>query len=434
LGNEKDSEAEPRRRGLYLEMPFADGAIDGSRGANLPTMQQSLWISTSTYEAAHWGLAHVLDPYDPQFARGFGGRLLAGVADFALTTLPFGLAWQHEEWHRAVLKSYGVDSYDAVYDFDLLASTISVDHVDDRGLARIKSERNADIVRMGTAGIEASYELATNLERVHVFYEPRTWPSIAIGLLYMSNTFYMLTCADPDSDREVEEWDRSSTPYHRRDFTGYDCTGWTYDLTHPNEPYTARGPHPSGYGIRRYRRWADLDERGRSYLEQQAALSFLNFIDPMMIGFEPFSVFNAKVTGHVRHMPTSFGNAINLDVLMHRERDQLNVMASVQSFFNHASYFPGVALELHRFPVPAMLDRPTWLGAKANVWMQPDAQSFTTTTMAPGGLLSLRMGYEATNALSPFVEVEGKSGGWVAGNVALGPSVAFRAGLSIWAR
>jgi hypothetical protein len=244
----------------------------------------------------------------------------------------------------------------------------------------------------------------------------------------------MLTCADPESDRKVEEWDLGGTPYKRRDFTGFDCTGWTYDLTHPNEPYAARGPHPSGYGIRRYRRWADLDDKGRSYLETQAVLSFLNFIDPAVFGFEPFSIAGARATGHVRHMPTSFGNTINLDVLLHRDREQLNVMASVQSYFNDAGYFPGLALELHRFPLPSMLDRPTWASAKLGLWLQPEAQSFTTSGMAPGGLLSLRMGYEATRALSPFVEVEGKSAGWVAGNVALGPAAAVRAGLSVWAR
>lgn len=48
-----------------------------------------------------------------------------------------------------------------------------------------------------------------------------------------------------------------------RDFTGHDFVAWVYDLHRPDEPYGARGIHPSGVGIDRYRKSAQLtpDER-----------------------------------------------------------------------------------------------------------------------------------------------------------------------------
>jgi len=437
IASADDAVVETEARGIYLEAPLTDVALRDHDASPLPTMQQSLWLSTNLYEGVHFALGKVVDPLDrTAWWKGLLGRLLVGGADLLLFQLPFGAGWQHEEWHRAVLKNRGVESYNGVYDFELFRSTIAVSHVADQGLIDLKARHPAEFVRMGTAGIEANYELATNLEKVNVFYNPRTYPSIAVAILNLTNIFYMVTCADPDSDARIARTDASETTIPERDFTGFDCVGWTYDLHRPNEPYAARGVHPSGVGIRRYRRFADLTPNERDYLETQRSLSVLNLIDPAMFGFPAFHLFGGRVrtTGHVRHMPTSFGNTINLDVLLHTS--QLNVFASLQSYFNRDHYFPGVALEVQRFKLPFLnlADRPTWLTARAGLWFQPRDQSFSTATIQPGGLLAMRLGYEVTNAFSPYIEVEGKTAGWVAGNVALGESLAFRTGLTLWAR
>jgi hypothetical protein len=421
------------RRGVYLEAPLADGAIDGAQAQSLPTMQQSLWVATNAYVGAHYGIASALDPYGNSFWKAFFGRLLTGVADLALIQLPFGAAWQHEEWHRAVLGARGIHSYNDVYNFELFASTIAVSHVPDSGLVRLKAEHPPEIVRMGTAGIEGNYQLATNIEKVAFFYRPRTYDGIAITMLYAINSAYMFTCASPDADREVDKEEREEganvTP---RDFTGLDCLGWTYDLFRPNEPYEARGVHPSGVGVRRYRRWADLHPEEREYLETHAALSLLNFIDPAVAGFDSFTAGSWRFNAHVRHQPTSFGSATMLEGFV--QRGPFNVFAGAHGYFNRNLSLPGLAMELVRYPLPRIEGRPSWLGARASLWLQPDSQSFETTRIAPGGLFALRFGYEATSALSPFVEIEGKTAGWVAGSVALGPSLAFRSGLSLWVR
>jgi len=63
-----------------------------------------------------------------------------------------------------------------------------------------------------------------------------------------------------------------------RDFVGMDFTSWVYDLFRPNEPYTNRGIHPSGVGIKRYIKTSDLTKEEQSYLKLQGFLSLFNFI------------------------------------------------------------------------------------------------------------------------------------------------------------
>src|SRR5262245_49355581 len=96
-----EHEGDSARRGIYLEAPLTDGAINGADAQNLPTMQQSLWVATDVFEAAHFGVGRVLDPYDDVFLKAFFGRVLTGVTDLALVYAPFGHGWMHEEWHRA---------------------------------------------------------------------------------------------------------------------------------------------------------------------------------------------------------------------------------------------------------------------------------------------------------------------------------------------
>ena len=65
----------------------------------------------------------------------------------------------HEEYHRAVLGHRGVGSFDDIYRLDLLAQTVSVSHVKDDDLVRMKAEHPIDFVRAAAAGIEGENKL-----------------------------------------------------------------------------------------------------------------------------------------------------------------------------------------------------------------------------------------------------------------------------------
>src|SRR5262245_27008719 len=69
-----DARADEEPNGVYVEAPLADGALRSHEASPLPTMQQSLWLSTDLFEGAHFGLGKILDPYDRTWWKGMFGR------------------------------------------------------------------------------------------------------------------------------------------------------------------------------------------------------------------------------------------------------------------------------------------------------------------------------------------------------------------------
>jgi hypothetical protein len=63
-------------------------------------------------------------------------------------------------------------------------------------------------------------------------------------------------------------------------------------------------------------------------------------------------------------------------------------------------------------------------------WFQPAGQRFDATNVAPGGLIAARVA-APIHGVAPFIELEAKSDGWVAGNVALDAAFSVRAGLTL---
>ena len=200
-------------------------------------MQQPLALTADVYDVAHLGIAHVLGE----------GRLRAkaAVTAFDLLTIsaPFTDAWLHEEWHRAVLGARGVDSFNDVYDLkNLNASTISVSHVSDEDLARLKREHPAEFVRLKAAGIEGEYALLTRLEQAQFYCASRTWHSALYWIITLNHVFYVADLSGVDAEtRKANEQERTVAG---RDISGHDFTAWVRDLFRPTEPWAARGVHP----------------------------------------------------------------------------------------------------------------------------------------------------------------------------------------------
>lgn len=64
------------------------------------------------------------------------------------------------------------------------------------------------------------------------------------------------------------------------------------------------------------------------------------------------------------------------------------------------------------------------------LWGQPEGQSFTTDKAKYGGLVALKSVYD-TGRISPFLEIEAKTGGWAMGNVFLEKNANISFGLSL---
>jgi hypothetical protein len=342
------------------------------------------------------------------------------------------MGWMHEEWHRAVMSRRGIDSYDDIYDFPFFRPLINVSHVTDADLVRLKREHPADQVRLSSAGIESDFALGTAFDKDRFFYDTRAATLFAEWMGTLNAIGYMQTAAfNSDGDTERQNI-KEGTNVPRRDFTGLDPDGWVYDLFRPDEPYEARGVHPSGVGIDRYRSGSDLTARERRYLDSQARLSWLNLVNPNLVGFYYFKLGTfdgapARFNASLHHVMAPFGYTLGLNLF--GKAGRYRAFGELRAFVSESLVLPGVSLELLRYPLP-------WLKAslspRARLWLQPKHQLFFERSVAPGGSLEARVSVPLLPELEGYVEGAGKTAGFIPGEVFLSWSLNVRTGLELF--
>jgi hypothetical protein len=413
---------------LTLELPVIDYPFNWSDGYTAPSMQQSLHVTKDVYQYSHYKLAQWLD--DRPVAR----TLSVIGFDVVSLWLPFGAAWMHEEWHRAVLSHRGIDSFNEIYEFPLFAETISVKHVKDEDLIRLKRDYPADMVRLHAAGIESQYELNFALEKDRFYLQPPTLDDAILWLNYINNISYMYTCASDQSNTITDElMQQEDEDISERDFTGLDCNAWVYDLFRPDEPYEQRGTHPSGVGIKRYIKYDDLTGEEQDFLKTNFRLSLLNLVNPFLYRFEYFTATNPinhqpfRWNATLRHHITSFGYSIDANFFY--QQKLVNAMAIFHHYFNKTHFFPGLELALVRYPV-SVLNTRLPLSVRTSVWLQPKGQQFYADSSELGGIATLKFNFPSYRQWETFLELEAKTQGWVAGNVYLGDNVSMRLGVA----
>ena len=409
----------PDRPPVPIDLPVLDAPFN-TTGA-FPSMRQSLMLSKD----AHHAVQALAAPLEDRGA--WGTTALIGL-ELVFTYLPLGEAWLHEEYHRAVMSRRGISSFNDVYKLDLFAETIAVSRVRDEDLVRLKRLHPAEQVRLSAAGLEGEHDLLRELEKDSFFAHAPTSVVTVGWLSKLNGTAYLFTCVTSEGDRLTDELNaKDGVDVRRRDFTGLDFTAWVYDLHRPGEPYEARGLHPSGVGIDRYRKSTHLTPRELDYLRLQAGLSVLNFIDPHLLGKRAFGdPSGTQWMGFLRHDLTPFGFAVDAHVFLRRGRMRLATVA--RAYINKEGMGPGVEVEWLRWPM-SLAGQPITLSPRLAVWLQPKDQLFHSTSVTPGGLLSLRAELGARR-IRPYVEAEAKTAGWVAGNPYLGRNVSVRVGVS----
>jgi len=376
----------PRGR-LHVELPVVDIPANTTGPYVAQSMEQSKWVTADAYEAVHYGL-------DALFGRKKWYGLLTESAFDATTILvsvPFFGGWQHEEWHRAVLARRGISSENPYYSTPSLPllspKTIQVSDAD---IARLKAEHPIDYVRVGEAGFEGQYALTAELERNIFFHDQPNVSSFIIGMSYIETSLYMAICnANPTG-------------------TG-DCSLWTDGLFAPHAK-----PHSDG---------APLAPGAEGYIKTQLGLSFLNFVDPFVFMMKDLKLRDVRLAAALRHVPTSFGYDVRLD-LFYRDAHR-GLVFSAHNFVNGVRWFPGASVELAPTPMG-----PFSIGARSTFWLQPSDGGFFTASPRPGGDVELTLGVPILrNRLVPYVELEGKTAGWAMGNAFIEATPAMRLGL-----
>ncbi len=385
-----------------LDLPVLDAPFNFAHGYSAPSMNQSLALSMDFYNTLHLGIARGLSE-SPRWARSLA---LIG-ADVLSLYLPPGIAWFHEEWHRAVLSSRNIASRNDVYDFKIFSTLIAVSHVRDEDLVRLKQDHPADLVRLSEVGIESQYEMNLALERDAFFFDTTPHNRLLLWLNVTNNIGYMFECTGKRGDEATASQNvYDGADITKRDFTGLDCSAWTYDLHRPDEPYTARGIHPSGVGINRYRSFSDLNAEEKDYLWQQSRLSLVNLLDPFLLGFNRFkgsSLFNEEPfywNLNLRHHITSFGYSLEANVFL--KQAQWNWLMIFHDYVSANRSMPGLEVQLLRKPL-SFSEKSLFLSSRAMAWGQPKDQRFGAEMQA-GALASVRLGRALTNQVDVYLD------------------------------
>ncbi len=421
--------AEESRPTATVEIPIIDLPDMDNGRLRVPTMQQSLDVSSAFHETGAVALQRSFGQHERR------GKWAVGIFDFltlGVVPLPFSDIWLHEEWHRAVLSSRRIGSRNDVYDFDVAADSIAVSHVRDEDLIRLKRDHPEDQVRLQEAGIEGELMLMQRLQKDHFFGRSNAWHLPAYWLVKLGTWGYVASGATHEADVDTDDMNRKEgADVARRDFTGHDFNGWVYDLFRPDEPYTARGLHPSGVGINRYRKSTDMTPEEQAFLHRQGRLSLINFLDPNLVDFDGTDVRLAgrtvTVNANAAHLLTSFGYTIDANIFL-RDGARHKLFVTLHDYVNGERNFPGVEAELLDHAV-SVRGRQFIVTPRVGMWLQPANQRFRDTDASAGGLASLRVASVLRGRFGSFIELETKSGRWVAGNVHLDPATAVRFGL-----
>ena len=417
--------AEDQRAKTWVDLPLIELPFN-SEAPYYPalfSMRQSLRISNSYYQNFHYLIAG--DRLEEkttwvEFLWLSGFDLLGGAT-------PMSNGWVHEEWHRSVLTRRKFGSFNDMNTFPFGKSWIAVSHVDDQDLVDLKKNHPAEQVRLSSAGMEAQVQQNLSLEENLFFRKSRSEDTPLLILNAAGVVGYISTCATADADKETENSNRSDgIDISRRDFTGLDCTAWVYDLFRPDEPYSARGNHPSGVGLDRYIKYSDLSDKEKEFLKRQSVLAYLNFADPFLLGYNDFQSrwFDKDVRWNLKlsHMLTSFGGTVDANLFLDIEGAQY--LAIIHNGMTDTRYLPGITLKR----IDMALSDYWSVTPSLTLWQQPDDQRIENTKHVTVVDAAAELAYKANTTMTYYLGLEAKNEGWIAGNVYLDNNVSTWAG------
>jgi hypothetical protein len=396
-----------------------------------PSWRQASAVSKDAYYLMHGAIMAI--PWPDAIPKDLVTTIdyvLIAAADYETTNIPMMTGWTHEEGHRTVMSQYGIHSHNDMNDFPIGRSLVSVSHETDEDFIRLKRDHPADQVRMSAAGIETDFQQQIEFDKDRFYYRTRGATLFIEWLATTNAIFYMLTAATSSSVRQTASLEREEgTRVSVRDFTGLDPDGWVYDLFRPNEPYEARGVHPSGVGIRRYRTTRDLTPREFRYLRNTAVLSWLNLADPQLVGL--YELPGGHVGGEAvkwnasaNSVMTPFGYTIGLNVFA--KAGNFRPFVGLHSYMSEALALPGIEAELVRYPLH-------WANAsitpRVRFWVQPRHQLFHEHSATPGGALEARLNVPLAKGLEIYAEGAGKTPGWIQGDTFLKADLNVRTGV-----
>jgi hypothetical protein len=422
---------------LVLTFPVIDAPFIRYQTLADPSMQQSLALSTDFYSTGNYFIKKVFAFKSKKGLEnkisGYAGEVLSLTLFNALAyNAPFGTTWLHEEFHRNSMTIQNVKSYNDVYDFKYIFNPTeapSVSHVSDEDLNRFKQQSPTNFVRLKSAGVEAETLLPIALQNNNFYYNLELPNTITYLLSNIGPYLYMKSSTQPSDRTEDINYERDyNKDISKRDFAGADFNAWIYDLNRPTETYNSRGVHPSGNGIKRYIWYSDLTQDEVSYLNKMTNRQLLNLISPMN-----FFVNSIRLNNNLRanfgfqHFLTSFGDDTGLRVLLNYKNT--NLYFAYHGFQNKANYFPAIEAQIIDHPIK-LQNKTILTSLQTILGTQPKGQSFTTDQQQFIGYLNLKMEYPITKNFYTYLNISGKTEGWIAGNPFLNSNIGLQLGIA----
>ena len=405
-----------------------------------PSMNQSVNWSSNLYIGSHYALSKLFlkkdtDKKSKRIFKSISKQLSVLTADALFAYMPFGHVWTHEEFHRAIMTKNSVGSEDDANKFMFFSGGLKVKGVRDEDLVRFKKLNPKDFIRLDEAGIEGDYQLIHNLQKNNFFFNQ----NLPHEILYNVSTLYAIGYVFSSSrakynDSIINQDNRIEPTILERDFVGPDLSAWCYNLFHPNIPFDSLGIHPSGVGINRYIKTTQLNADELQYLHQQGNLAFLNLASPMLFGFRKIAIHKNDpskiyyINFEIRHYLTSFGNDISVN-FFYQKKNQ-NWLFALHNYNNYNNHFIGVEAE-NIFHIFQLKTKQIPISTRLMLWTQPNNQDFKTSKADLGGLIGIKAYTPIYKQIKGFIDVAGKTNGWVAGNEFLNANLSVKLGLSV---
>ncbi len=362
-------------------------------------------------------------------------RVLANITalgtDLLAIKLPYGYAFQHEEFHRSVMTTRHIYSYDEVWNFSK-GLDIAVTQVKDGDLIYLKQHFPADLVRLAAAGVEGEYRYLQRM-REDNFFRQTGYPMAGISLLgtlhavnYVNLPFAKRFNAITDSILVHDKHDILA-----RDFTGYDFSAWVYDLFTPNEPYEARGTWTDGIGIKRPIKESDLTPEMKNFLRETGNMQYLNFVSPFMVGINKLQIKQGYYFNFaLRSIPTSFGYYAGGDFFLDFNNRQIMVSLGV----NRSKRLTLPAFDMRYNNLIKNENTRFNTSLQLSGWMQPKDQLFASGKAEYGMSISMQPRFSISKQISLIADLSYKTQGWVFGNPYLDSKFTGRIGFSVKTR
>jgi hypothetical protein len=404
--------------------------------------EQATQITNDLVASAHWGISKIKLFRSNDNLNFLSQALLTGAYDLFSTKLPYHANWLHDEGHRAVMASAFTYSYNPFgfkrHNDPSGDRFYPVNHVLDTNLSAMKSNNNSNFVRLSSIGGEMSIYASMKMQQNAFFNAPRDGAYTGARPLhsfyylksFLSVFNYLSTCSNKSKATEIslKQMEREGDHQELRDFTGLDYTAWAYDLINPKITYSERGNNPYGNGYDRYIYGDKLTSEAYAWIKKQSRFSLLNFFSPSLVFMDKIWINDdLQFNFSGRYYPTSFGNQVGIEFYIKTSNYKLFIAPHLNQ--NKNSSFMGIEAMIYEKPIKIARMRFLATG-RVILDTQPKNQRFDEINTEFVGFAGGQIAFKIGKIFYPFVSVEGKTRGWVAGNAFLNQQASFKVGLS----